>query len=305
MKKIVGLMCLLIQTFTSPAQIDITAEDARKHINHIVRVCGRVSEGQHLDTLEAKQTLLNMGAPYPDQLFSIAINNISRPNFPFKPEEYYLNKRVCVVGRVAEFEGKPQIVVLSPAEILVDANDTASPVVPSPVSAKAATSDTSTGSTVSNIDTSSTRANGRHADNAIKRSDTTTANKNPANAPSGISGSPSAQPNRLGSTSASSKPINAPGADVKKEGTVTAKPGAVTPAKVADPGRTENAYPIKITSNLNLRAEPKEGAEIVEKLKAGSVVLVLRSANGWSYVSYQVRSSGELLKGYIQNRILK
>jgi micrococcal nuclease len=268
MNKFLAFVYLLIFSSCSYAQLKVTAVEAKDHVNQIVTVCDRIAEGVFLENHDLKWTLLNIGAAHPDQTFSIGIKQESRANFPFKPEEYYLNKKVCVVGKIVDFMGKPQIVVLSPAEIIVDFTDTVTVLSSSnipPASALTTIRDSIVNQTKSAARSGSTT-------NADTARQTVISNKAP------------------GSTinPKTSNPVNA---NTKVTGTENRTP----------PG----AYPIKVSSNLKLLSLPLANAEVMEVLKAGSVVLVLRSENGWSYVSFQRKSSGEVLKGFIQNRLLK
>lgn len=43
----------------------------------------------------------------------------NRTAFANKPEEFYVDKNVCVTGRISMFKGKPQIVVTKESEITV------------------------------------------------------------------------------------------------------------------------------------------------------------------------------------------
>jgi len=102
------------------AQVNIASIDAKKYIDQVVSICDVVSDARFLENSISKPTLLNVGGVYPNQALTIVINFESRPNFSFKPEEFYLSKKVCVTGRLVNFKGTPQIVVLSPAEIQVE-----------------------------------------------------------------------------------------------------------------------------------------------------------------------------------------
>lgn len=64
-------------------------------------------------------TLLNAGAKYPDAPLTVVIFGESRPAFSNKPEEFYVDKNVCITGRITMYKGKPQMVISKQADIIV------------------------------------------------------------------------------------------------------------------------------------------------------------------------------------------
>ncbi|MFC4230730.1 hypothetical protein ACFOW1_02435 [Parasediminibacterium paludis] len=109
---------LLFSTILS-AQTKITPDEAAKHIGDSVTVCGKIFGGRYFDRSDNKITLLNMGAAYPQSPLTILIEADSRKNFSNKPEEFYVEKEVCITGVIKEFKGKPEIIVAKEAEIMV------------------------------------------------------------------------------------------------------------------------------------------------------------------------------------------
>ncbi|MEJ7828072.1 MAG: SH3 domain-containing protein, partial [Segetibacter sp.] len=80
--------------------------------------------------------------------------------------------------------------------------------------------------------------------------------------------------------------------------------------KASGNSKNSDVYSIKISSSLRVRSEPADDADVLEVIKSGTVVSVIRSANGWSYVSYPGNSSSsyaksQTQKGYIKNSVLK
>lgn len=113
MKKILFLAAItaFIITGSTIAQSNISINDAGKNIGKKVSICGKVSGGRFLTN--TKPTLLNLDGPTVNRL-TIVINPEDRKNFPYKPEEYFTNKNVCVTGKVIESNGKPQLSVHNP-----------------------------------------------------------------------------------------------------------------------------------------------------------------------------------------------
>lgn len=98
---------------------NIKPEEAAKHIGENVTVCGKIYGGKFLDRSDKQITLLNMGAAYPNSLVTVRIEGDARKKFEFKPEEFYLNKEVCVTGLITDFKGKAEMQVTETTQIKV------------------------------------------------------------------------------------------------------------------------------------------------------------------------------------------
>lgn len=103
------------------AQTKIAVEEVSKHVGETVTVCDKVYETEFMEKSKQKATFLKMGGVYPMHKLDIIINFKDRKNFGDKPEAYYLEKDVCITGKVVEFKGKPQIIISKPAEIQLGA----------------------------------------------------------------------------------------------------------------------------------------------------------------------------------------
>ncbi len=103
------------------AQTKIAVEEVSKHVGETVTVCDKVYETEFMEKSKQKTTFLKMGGVYPMHKLDIVINFKDRKNFGDKPEAYYLEKDVCITGKVVEFKGKPQIIISKPAEIQLGA----------------------------------------------------------------------------------------------------------------------------------------------------------------------------------------
>ena len=89
----------------------ITAEDAVNHIGQIGVVCGKVESTHYAENSRGSPTYLNLGKPYPDQVFTVVIWGRYRQKFD-KPEQTYRGKQICVRGKITEYQGIPQIEVV-------------------------------------------------------------------------------------------------------------------------------------------------------------------------------------------------
>ena len=95
---------------------DIPAAEAKDHIGETGSVCGKVAGTRYLD--QSGITFLNFDKPYPDSPFTAIIRDANRAKFG-KPEETYLNKDLCVTGKIEEYNKKPQIILTDPAQVKV------------------------------------------------------------------------------------------------------------------------------------------------------------------------------------------
>ncbi|MDA3911924.1 MAG: DNA/RNA non-specific endonuclease [Bacteroidales bacterium] len=54
-------------------------------------------------------TFINLDKSFPNQVFSITIWASDHVNFPFKPAEFLMDKKICVTGKVTEYNGTPSL----------------------------------------------------------------------------------------------------------------------------------------------------------------------------------------------------
>lgn len=97
----------------------VALEEIKMHVGDSITVCGKIFTGRYLENVDRKPTLLNMGAAYPNQLLTLVIYEDSRTGFERNPESAYRDKEVCVTGRVELYQGKPQIILRSPDQLMV------------------------------------------------------------------------------------------------------------------------------------------------------------------------------------------
>jgi len=110
------LMVLLgIALFAAP----FSARDAGAHIGEKGVVCGKVEGGFYGKNLRGHPTFLNLDGHYPDQPFTVVIWGEHRHLFG-QPEKSLRGRHICVSGRIVEYQGKPQVVLRSPAQLNVE-----------------------------------------------------------------------------------------------------------------------------------------------------------------------------------------
>jgi hypothetical protein len=120
MKKAASLVIALICSLASFAQTAIKLEDAGKHVGDSVKVCAKIYGGIFLDRSTGTPTFLNVGGLYPNNQLTIVIWADLRKEFEQKPEEFYKDKNVCIFGKITLFKDKPQIVLYSKSQLVVD-----------------------------------------------------------------------------------------------------------------------------------------------------------------------------------------
>lgn len=94
----------------------VEAEAAAEHVGRRAVVCGRVADTAYVTEARGQPTFLNLGRPYPRQVFTGVIWGDDRARFD-RPEQRYAGERVCMAGPVREYEGTPQIVLRHPRQI--------------------------------------------------------------------------------------------------------------------------------------------------------------------------------------------
>jgi len=88
-----------------PATQIIDVHDAANHIDEYATVCGAVRGYKALDGL----TLVNLGAPYPDQLLTVVLKGAAKDAY-----NSIDGKTICATGKIVLYKGKPEIVITDP-----------------------------------------------------------------------------------------------------------------------------------------------------------------------------------------------
>jgi hypothetical protein len=94
----------------------LSPDDAASHIGQGATVCGLVVWTKYDAHLDRQPTFLDFGEPYPDEVFAAVIFGANRAKFG-TPETTLKGKRVCVSGRISEYQNKPAIVVTDPRQL--------------------------------------------------------------------------------------------------------------------------------------------------------------------------------------------
>jgi hypothetical protein len=98
------------------AAASLNPEDAASHIGETATVCGVVASAEFEADAPSQPTLLDLGKPYPNAIFTAVIYGDSRDKFG-TPETSLPGKRICVTGKISDYQGKPEIVLTDPSQL--------------------------------------------------------------------------------------------------------------------------------------------------------------------------------------------
>jgi hypothetical protein len=94
----------------------ITAGEAKNHVGEKITVCGKVVGIHFVSSGKGQPTFIHFDEQYPNQIFTVVIWGADRPKFG-RPEETYLDKDVCVTGKITIYLRIPEIVATNPSQI--------------------------------------------------------------------------------------------------------------------------------------------------------------------------------------------
>lgn len=115
MKKVLIAIASIFISLASFAQNKVSVDSAAKHMGETVLICSKVYGTKSLD----KVTFINVGAAFPNSPLTIVIFAKDIPAFKPSIEELYNHKNICVTGVVKDYNGKPEIIITKPGEIIV------------------------------------------------------------------------------------------------------------------------------------------------------------------------------------------
>ncbi|HLK67494.1 MAG TPA: hypothetical protein VKU19_28855 [Bryobacteraceae bacterium] len=113
-----ALVCLVALAAPLFAADTIPSAQAKDHVGEMVTVCGKVADTRYLES-GRQPTFLNFDKRYPGHTFTGVIFGENRSKFG-APEKEYLEKDICVSGKIELYNGKPQIVIADPGQIKVE-----------------------------------------------------------------------------------------------------------------------------------------------------------------------------------------
>lgn len=90
---------------------------AKYHIGKTATVCGTVVSTRK--TAKAKAIYLNFDRMHPHQDFYATIWEYNGPNFSYDPEVWFMDKKVCVTGKITVFDDIPRISINNEKEVVL------------------------------------------------------------------------------------------------------------------------------------------------------------------------------------------
>lgn len=89
--------------------ISIPLDSVQSYIGKLVKVTGKVYGTKET----GKVAFINVGGSYPNAPLTLFISNAYLLNFKDKPISSYDGKTITVIGKLEEYNGKPQIIIQS------------------------------------------------------------------------------------------------------------------------------------------------------------------------------------------------
>ena len=86
----------------------IPSSEAKNHVGERSTVCGIVVDAHFVSSGKGQPTFLHFGEPYPNQIFTVVIWGRDRAKFG-RPEVQYLEKNICVTGKISSYLRIPEI----------------------------------------------------------------------------------------------------------------------------------------------------------------------------------------------------
>jgi hypothetical protein len=102
-------LCATLLSTTSAQAASLTPQQAAAHVGQVETVCGVVASAHYAARTHSHPTFLNLGEPYPWQVFTAVIFGSDRVKFG-QPETLQ-GRNVCVSGKIELYRGKPEIVL--------------------------------------------------------------------------------------------------------------------------------------------------------------------------------------------------
>jgi hypothetical protein len=101
---------------SATAAASLNPEDAPGHIGETATVCGVVASAKYEANAKSQPTLLDLGKSYPNAVFTAVVYGDNRAKFG-TPETSLRGKRICVTGKISDYQGKPEIVLTDPSQL--------------------------------------------------------------------------------------------------------------------------------------------------------------------------------------------
>lgn len=111
-------IAVLLALSPAPASAaEIAAPEAAQHVGESATVCGVVASAHDVERSRLQPTFLDLDRPYPNESFAVVIFGSDRAKFG-TPERAFLHQRICATGEISLYQGRPEMVVHDPAQIV-------------------------------------------------------------------------------------------------------------------------------------------------------------------------------------------
>src|SRR5215472_6340880 len=114
--KLISLSVVLSLWAVSVNAAPLSPEQALSRIGETGTVCGVVVSAEYEANEQNQPTLLDLGKPHPNAVFTAVVYGDNRQKFG-APETSLRGKRICVTGRISNYQGKPEIVLTDPSQL--------------------------------------------------------------------------------------------------------------------------------------------------------------------------------------------
>jgi DNA/RNA endonuclease YhcR with UshA esterase domain len=105
----------LVVWFGAAYAAPLGPDEAAPHVGENATVCGLVASATYASRSNAQPTFLNLGKPYPNQIFTAVIFGQDRSKFG--TPETLRGKQVCVTGEIRLYRGNPEIILTDPKQL--------------------------------------------------------------------------------------------------------------------------------------------------------------------------------------------
>lgn len=95
----------------------INSIQAKDNIGKNCTVCGKAVSIKFVQNNKSNPTYINFDKAFPDQVFTIVINETVRKQLGYIPEEVLSERTICVSGKIAQYKGIPQIYLNKPEDL--------------------------------------------------------------------------------------------------------------------------------------------------------------------------------------------
>jgi hypothetical protein len=109
---------LLVGGSTTGHAASLTPDEATGHVGETATVCGTIASTTYAAQAPMAPTFLDIGRPYPNQIFSAIIFGNDRPKCGV-PESSLRDKSVCVTGEIFLYQGAPKMMLRDQSQLSV------------------------------------------------------------------------------------------------------------------------------------------------------------------------------------------